>query len=126
MILNKDRKTALAALNWCMNKWGLSRYQDDFPKLRCYKKGDGGGFYGHFDDLDNTIIIYLQPHPDVLTLIETVIHEYVHYKQNVTENYDRYAEQYEEYNDNPYERTAISRSARWKERCFKDIQKSLS
>ena len=126
MTINKDRKVVAAALEWCKKKWGLSKFQDDFPKLRCYKKGDGGGYYGHYDDENNTIVIYVHPHPDVLTLVETVIHEYTHYKQNVEENYDKYAARYSNYNDNPYEKTAINRSARWKERCFKDILNSLS
>jgi len=126
MSIGKDRQTALAVMEWCKKKWGLSKFQEDFPKLRCYKKGDGGGYYGHFDDENNTIVIYLEPHPQVEDLVETVIHEYAHYKQNVTENYDRYAARYKEYNDNPYEKTAINRAARWKNRCINDILKQLA
>lgn len=126
MTINKNRKVVAATLEWCKKKWGLSKFQDDFPKLRCYKKGDGGGYFGYYDDITNTIIVYLEPHPDVVTLVETVIHEYTHYKQNVEENYDKYAARYAHYNDNPYEKTAINRSARWKERCLKDILSSLS
>jgi hypothetical protein len=126
MSISKDRQTALAVLEWCKKKWGLSKFQDDFPKLRCYKKGDGGGYYGHFDDENNTIIIYLEPHPTVEDLVETVIHEYTHYKQNVTENYDNYVARYKAYNDNPYEKTANNRAARWKDRCIKDILKQLA
>jgi hypothetical protein len=126
MSISKDRQTALAVLEWCKKKWGLSKFQDDFPKLRCYKKGDGGGYYGHFDDENNTIVIYLEPHPTVEDLVETVIHEYTHYKQNVTENYDNYVARYKAYNDNPYEKTANNRATRWKDRCIKDILKQLA
>lgn len=85
-----DRKKVLLILDWCIMKFGMSKYHDDYPRLRLYKsagktaiKGNADGLRGTY--LDGTITIYLDSNNSVKELCETIIHEYKHYLSSVDE-----------------------------------------
>lgn len=92
-------------LNWCKKYVGRSKY---FPikklKLRINSKLK---FLGEFGVYQNTIYVNPENHENFLHLVETVIHEYIHFRQNPRE-YDRLARNYtfEDYFDHPHEQEA--------------------
>lgn len=79
---NIDRKKVLLILDWCIKRFGKSRYQKDDLKLRVYKsKGISNehktGLRGTY--YKGTICIYLGSNDSVPELCKTVNHEYKHY-----------------------------------------------
>jgi hypothetical protein len=124
--LKLNRKTVILAFEWCKNKWGESKFQDNFPKIVCHKNISEDKLYGYFDETNNEIHIFLQPHKSILNLIKTVIHEYTHYKQNIAKNYDKYATRSKFYYDNPYERSAENKANKWAIVCKRNLVIELS
>ncbi len=81
-----DRQKVLLILNWCVKKFGKSRYCKKPLRLAIYKsKGtsryeDKKGLRGSYSD--GCIRIFLGNASSYRELCETVVHEYSHYKQS--------------------------------------------
>ena len=83
---NINRKITKMALEYCSKKLGLSKYNGKIPTLyisRDKLKGDPRtrGFYSAEM---NTIVLYPKAHDSFVDFINTIIHEYVHYTQDLT------------------------------------------
>lgn len=105
------RKSALLALEWCITKYGPSK----FSKLNTLtvKLNSKLKSLGQYDEVDN--IIYLNPklHDNLKDWVSTVIHEYTHFKQPIHKKYNQYLEEYgRNYNNHPYEITANNKADR--------------
>lgn len=122
-----NRKTAFLALQWCIDKWGKSKYQKNYPKLICYKEKSGRGYIGEYCEEKNIIYIYLIECKSVIELIRTIIHEFTHYKQNIAEKYDVLAEKFKDkpYHYHPQEKEAFKREALYCNECKKHLLKLL-
>jgi hypothetical protein len=106
-----SRKSALLALDWCIQKYGPSRFANlDTLKIRininlCY--------FGEYDEDINVITLNPKKHRSLKDWVKTVIHEYTHFRQPIHEKYDQYFEQYgRNYENHPYEITARNKSER--------------
>lgn len=126
MKLKKDRETAKLALEWCMKKWGKSRYFNDYPKLYVYKNCQND-LTGWFTESKNVIGINLKHQKSVLELVKTVIHEYTHYRQNTVELYDKLARKYKNrpYEEHPQEKHAYKMEKAWGKICKTQIAKKV-
>ena len=67
------------AVKWCEQKWGPNNRRSDVLWIDVsWKKSECAGLYQY---QDNEITIFVKEHLTVRDLIDTVIHEYTHYKQ---------------------------------------------
>lgn len=93
------------ALAWCIDRYGASIHNDlSTLEIRFRSKLE---FYGEYDAEDN--VIYLNPikHKTLIDLVNTVIHEYTHFKQNIDGMYTKYYVKYgRTYENHPHEITA--------------------
>jgi len=134
MRANVDRNKVLLILNWCILKFGKSKYCEDYPQLRVYNsKGVSSRLNGELglngSYVDGTITIYLGTIKSMKELCETVIHEYKHYLQNNNE-YDRlekklikrgHDEDYV-YENHPHEKRAEKAERKWGDVCYKELR----
>ena len=126
MKLEKNRQTAKLALEWCMDKWGKSKFHKDYPRLVVFKNHPEE-LSGWFNDEKNIIYINLKHQHSALELIKTVIHEYTHFKQNTLGKYDKLARKYKNkpYEEHPLEKQAFKREKKWGKICRKQIKQKL-
>lgn len=93
-----NRKTAKILVSWCKKKYGPS----EFYNLRSLKVkiDDLLEYKGQYCHWDNTITLNSKSHRSLLSWCNTVIHEYVHFTQDM----DRYHTEYgNRYKSHPYE-----------------------
>ena len=90
-------------IDWCVNKFGLSKYHEYDPWLDF--ENDDLKMMGEYNIDENTITIYTNEIKNIDDLIETIIHEYVHYLQRPSW-YTRYTNMGYEGVNNPYEMIA--------------------
>lgn len=69
---------------WCKNKYGRSKYNGRYPEV-VFRKGDyyDGQEWGYYDESDKCIYINRSKHETLSDLVDTLIHEYTHYLQNM-------------------------------------------
>lgn len=123
---NINRQSALLILEWCFNTLGKSRFNGPKPKLIIHNKITKENIYGCYTLHKNIINIYLPKHETLIDLIDTVIHEYWHYKQNMKKMYHKYVFKYGyEYNEfHPYEITANKKAKRLRHKCYNELFKN--
>lgn len=119
------KKNALLALQWCINKYGESKYNNlKTLKIRINsnlrlkeKDGTSISIIGSYDPDKNEISLNLKEIRSLKYLVRSVIHEYTHFLQDITVMYHKYTDEYHvSYENHPYEKTANSREDRdWKE-----------
>jgi len=119
------RKYALLALEWCINKYGESKYNDNKTlKLTVdsnLKDKDDDGIRkpitAWYHPSTNEIRLNFKKIHSLKELVGTVIHEYTHFLQDINVMYHKYTEEYGiSYENHPYEKTANAREERdWKE-----------
>jgi len=129
-----DRQKVLLILDWCILRFGISKFREEFPQLRvCKSKGNSSysnrelGLCGTY--VDGTITIYLATISSVKVLCETVIHEYKHYLMNDNE-YDKLEKKLIKknpdenfiYNNHPHEKRARRMEKKWGEICFNELR----
>jgi hypothetical protein len=70
--------------NWCKKRYGRSKYNGRYPEV-VFRKGDyyDGEEWGYYDEIDKCIYINRDKHETLLDLVDTMIHEYTHYLQNM-------------------------------------------
>lgn len=73
-----------ATYDWCKKKYGRSKYNGRYPDIE-FKKSDyyTGEDWGYFDSIDKLIFISRDKHQTLEDLVDTIIHEYTHYKQSM-------------------------------------------
>ena len=67
-------------MDWCIDRYGASIHNDlDTLQIKFRSKLE---FYGEYDSEDNVIYVNPTKHGTLIELVNTVIHEYTHFKQN--------------------------------------------
>jgi Zn-dependent peptidase ImmA (M78 family) len=105
------RKSALLTLEWCITKYGPSK----FSKLNTLtvKLNSKLKSLGQYDEVDNIIYLNSKQHDNLKDWVSTIIHEYTHFKQPIRKKYNQYLEEYgRNYNNHPYEITANNKADR--------------
>jgi len=117
------RKDITLMVKWCKIKFGESEFIDEELKIRIRKGKDKYGVYqGIYDGPINTMII--NPRGSLINICDTVIHEYIHYLQDMWV-YNELLEEYG-YEDHPQEIEAetIAEKYKWDlRRYFKENRK---
>ena len=103
--IGEKRRVGKLAFNWCIANLRKSKFHEGYPRF--IMKSDAGSHKGYYKHSKNVICIYLGNHKDQKDLIETIIHEWKHYQQNIKVMYRKYITVYRRNNSNhPYEITA--------------------
>ena len=119
------RKDMLLILDWCKYFLGRSKFFS-IKKLKLRVK-TRSKLLGQFIIDDNLIEINPLIHNDIIHLIETVIHEYVHFQQNPLEfDYLDRKYDFDDYFDHPHEYEAESTAIKLSKICYKNIKNKLS
>jgi hypothetical protein len=112
----------LVVLDWCKKYLGRSKYFS-IRKLRL-RIDSRMTFLGQFGVDTNTIYVNPSIHRNFSHIIETIIHEYVHFLQNPKE-YDRLSREifYDDYYDHPHEYEAETIALELAPKCYKHLKK---
>jgi hypothetical protein len=132
-----DRKKVLLILDWCITRFGISRFHDDYPELRVYKSRGSSGYENKKSGLCGTygsgvITIYLGSNHSVRELCNTVIHEYKHYLLNHDE-YEKIEKKLEKsgisseelYTKHPHEKSAVRMENKYGDICYAELRNQL-
>ena len=108
--------------DWCRDKFGESKFNNDFSVK--ISRTDKSKFGCYLDDLD-TIQVNLTMHKSFIELCDTVIHEFTHYLQDMG-MYDVYFDKYNRnYNNHPYEISADNKAKKWRKDLRADFKKEF-
>jgi hypothetical protein len=82
--IKPTRRHALKIFDWCIEKYGISKYNRIVPIIE-FRKGDyyTEGCMAFYDEIESTIFLDKTMHHDLYELASSIIHEYTHYKQNM-------------------------------------------
>ena len=114
---------------WCKDHYGLSKFnsQKSLKLIFDDKLLDNDGnflAFGEYCPKLNGITINLKTHKEhsILTLIDTMIHEYTHFKQDIKVMYGKYVHEYSyNFQNHPYEITARDRAAKDRWLCYREL-----
>ena len=121
-----NKENAHLILNWCFERLGKSRFNGSKPKLIVHNKMSKEDLYGYYTFEKNVINVYIpKQNGNIIDYIDTIIHEFWHYKQNVKKMYHKYVFKYGyDYNENhPYERTARKKARQLRHKCYDELFK---
>ena len=120
MTLSRLRKLSAMVMVYCIGKLGTHRYKP-IPKVSIIYNVDAK-YYGMFECGKNTIVINRAYSYTIKLFIQTVIHEYTHYLQNMNE----YKQLYKKvgYDKHPYEMESRENEKLYKE-VFKHIKQLI-
>ena len=114
-----NRNDVLTMFLWCKNKFGVSKFQKEFPKIVVDRTNKD--VFGCYYCKKNVITIVLKPHKSVVDLCNTIIHEYTHYLQDMN-MYDKYYFKYNRnYDNHPYEISANNKAYKYE----KELKKAF-
>jgi len=105
-----ERKHMTFAVQWCQEKWGVSKFKRNLPTLYMSNSKNPINF-GLYYLKGNRIVVYINAHKTALDIFSTIIHEYTHYLQDMNK-YVNYKNK--NYNKHPYEITAYNREKKFK------------
>jgi hypothetical protein len=119
---NIKRKHILWMFNWCEQKFGKSKFNNDFKvkiSRTCWED------YGEYDCDGKVIQVNLLPHKSFIELCDTIIHEYTHYLQNIY-MYEVYLKKYSRnYDNHPYEISADNKAKKYRKNLRADFKKEF-
>ncbi len=100
-----SKKSAQLTLDWCINRYGVSIHNDILTlDIKFRSKLE---FYGEYAADDNTIYLNPVKHKTLGEWVNTIIHEYTHFRQNIDGMYTKYYVKYgRTYENHPHEVTA--------------------
>jgi hypothetical protein len=80
-----NRKVIKTALEYCVETFGLSKYNGPIPNIiiKRTRVKDDKRCRGQYDSTNNTIIVIPVAHSSFIDVINTIIHEYTHYLQDL-------------------------------------------
>lgn len=80
-----NRRVIKLALEYCVKTFGLSKFNGPIPNIivKRNRLEDDKRCRGQYDSTTNTIIVIPIAHSSFIDVINTVIHEYTHYLQDL-------------------------------------------
>mgnify|MGYP006267155239 CR=1 FL=1 len=110
-------------LQWCMDTYGKSRVNGNFPCVE-YKKPDHTqcDYAGYYDEVEELIFVNKEMNTTIEELAKTIIHEYIHYVKHKMKDYYVLAK-YLPHDLNPMEKEAKKIEQRDFKICLEHIQK---
>jgi hypothetical protein len=121
-----NRKVIKTALEYCVKTFGLSQFNGSIPSI-IIKRGRLEGdekCRGFYDVSINTIVIFHIAHTSFIDVVNTVIHEYTHYLQDL----GLYSILYRSFGywDHPQEIEADKTAKEYQWRCKNYIKERMS
>ena len=117
-----NRKNGILVYNWCKQYFGRNPKLGTYPRFIFHRTKIDGKCLGEFNPWTNTIRIYYKPFEDknrrLLTFINTIIHEFVHYHQDIKKKYQKINDSYE---NNPLEIEANTLAKLLQYECYEQI-----
>jgi len=120
MISNIKRKHIVWMFSWCYNKFGESKFNDNFDVKVSRKEKDKYGCY--IDDMD-VIQINLNAHKSLIELCDTVIHEFTHYLQDMYMYNKYFLKHNRNYDNHPYEISADNKAKKYRKELRAEFKK---
>jgi len=118
-----QRKHIQFVMDWCVDVFGKSSFMRKIPSFRLIKKRKWD-WRGEYNPENNTITIVLLSHSSVVDVIDTVIHEFSHYRQDMV-MYDIYTDVHRRsYEKHPYEISANNKAEKYREQCKQALLKA--
>lgn len=122
-IYDLNQKTGKLAIEFCVKTFG-TKFGLDTPRLAIHRLPSKNGYLGMYDSGKNTIHVFKSEHSSFLEAMDTIIHEYTHYLQNMTA-YMIFQKTGTPYKENPYEIEAFEMGRLYKKSCKKYISTNL-
>jgi hypothetical protein len=126
-----NRSVAIKILEWCKLTYGQSKYKRAFPSLRYRnrppyalsgaEKNEELYVYGIYHCDENYIYVDRTKHENLEDLVNTIIHEYTHYTQNMRYYYKIYNKYEKDIDKHPYEIKAWSVAERDTKKCIEQV-----
>jgi hypothetical protein len=109
-------------LQWCMDTYGKSKYNGNFPAIE-FKKPDHSqqDYAGYYDEDEELIFINKDLNTTIEELTKTIIHEYTHYVKHPMKDYYTLA-RYLKHDKNPMEIEASKIEKRDYKKCLNEIK----
>lgn len=111
-----------STLDWCIDKWGLKEHEYELELDVCYKEHMVVGMTSkaEYCSESNEIIIYPSEHSNVRDLVDSVIHEFTHQRQDMS-NYHKVLRT-NGYNNHPLEIEADETAKKYRKECWYSIR----
>ena len=122
------RYTAYQILYWCIAEYGRSKLNGKYPHLeyRKYNKDtEDADEYGFFDEIEGVIVINKEANKTLSELVQTIIHEYAHYRYHSMAEY-RVLSKYLSHARNPLEIDARRLERRDYKKCLRFLKKEYN
>ena len=114
------------SFNWCINKWGVKQHKYDLFLDVCYKEHMISGLENRAEYCYkyNEITVYPSEHNNIRELIDSVIHEFTHQRQDMSKYFETLNKS--GYNDHPLEIEANKIAKKYRKECWYSIKKSVN
>ena len=122
-IYDLNRAAGNLAIEFCVKTFG-TKPGLEVPSLVLHRLPSPIGLYGYYDSSTNKIHVYKAAHSSFVETMDTIVHEYTHYLQNL-EAYAIFEKTGTPYYDNPYEIEAFEMGKRYKMVCKKYVASRL-
>ena len=121
---------------WCIQNYGRSKYNGSYPFInftsyyyiskKDNKNINPKNHFGEYNPWENKMIISKHANDTVNKLIDTIIHEWVHYLQPVKTHINKVMKldkklSTKEYNNLPFEKEAVKIAKKDRNKCFQDL-----
>lgn len=82
--IKPTKKHVNRIFEWCIKTYGKSKYNKELPTVQ-FRKGDyyTEEYMAYYDEIDAVVFINKDRNTSIKELTNSVIHEYIHYKQNM-------------------------------------------
>lgn len=118
--IKPTRKHINQIFDWCIKTYGKSKFNKELPVIE-FRKPDyyTEGCMAFYDEIESMIFVNKEDNDNLPELVNSIIHEYVHYKQNM-KHYQILALYLPE-NKNPMEIEAKKIAKRDTKKCLKEV-----
>lgn len=117
-------KAAKFALEFCIKTFG-TKPGLEVPKIIVHRTPSPEGLFGCYDSAENIIHVYRIAHTSFVEAMDTIVHEYTHYLQNL-DAYYMFEKTGTSYDENPYEIEARNFGAAYKYACKRYVAACLA
>lgn len=119
-------KVIYATLDWCIDKWGLKDHNYELILDVSYKEHmvTGESDKAEYDPTHNEIVIFPSQHSNIRDLIDSVIHEFTHQRQDLSNYFEILNKR--GYSNHPLEIEAFEVAKKNRTLCWKDIKKIIN
>jgi hypothetical protein len=111
-----------STLNWCIEKWGLKEHEIELDLDICYKEHmvSGSDTKAEYCSEWNDMVIYPSQHSNVRDLIDSVIHEFTHQRQDMSDYHKVLTKS--GYTNHPLEIEAVETAKKYRKECWYSIR----